>query len=138
MLSEILLRTNITVVDVTQSIFVIHQQRKEQDGEKPIHHASRIGAVYNDILTKNISGVDYKVCFINNANQVLSGDCEKNQCEFRDNLNRSEIILLKQRANAEKYIAVLTVTSGYMPLAWNWVSSLISLSRFHNRSLLHI
>ncbi|CAF4344453.1 unnamed protein product, partial [Rotaria magnacalcarata] len=121
LLSEILLRTNITVIDVTQSIFVIHQQRKKLKGEKPEPHSLRRGAVYNDVLVKNISGEDYKVGFINNANQILSGNCEQSQCTFKDNLDRSEIVLLKQRANAQKYIAVLTVTSGYMPLVWNWI-----------------
>ncbi|CAF1937112.1 unnamed protein product [Rotaria magnacalcarata] len=121
LLSEILLRTNITVIDVTQSIFVIHQQRKNLEGEKPEPHSLRRGAVYNDVLVKNISGEDYKVGFINNANQILSGNCAQSQCTFKDNLDRSEIVLLKQRANAQKYIAVLTVTSGYMPLAWNWI-----------------
>ncbi|CAM4897393.1 unnamed protein product, partial [Rotaria socialis] len=77
LLSEILLRTSITVMDVTQSIFIIHQQRKKLEGQKPEPHARRRGAVYNDVLAKNISGEDYKVGFINNANQILSGNCEQ-------------------------------------------------------------
>ncbi|CAF4405830.1 unnamed protein product [Rotaria socialis] len=121
LLSEMLLRTNATVIDVTQSTFIIHQKLKELDGQKPLHHSSRIGAVYNDELTKNISGADYKVGFINNAPQILSGDCQKNQCELKDNLLQSEVILLKQRANAQKYIAVLAINRGHMPLVWNWV-----------------
>ncbi|CAF3854211.1 unnamed protein product, partial [Rotaria magnacalcarata] len=121
LLSEMLLRTNITVIDVTQSTFIIHQKLKELDGQKPLHHSSRIGAAYNDELTKNISGTDYKVGFINNAPQILSGDCQKNQCEFKENLLQSEVILLKQRANTQKYIAVLTINRGHIPLVWNWL-----------------
>ena len=122
LLSEIILRTNISVIDVTDSIFVIHQQPKKIAGQKQPPHSSRVGADYNDRLAKNISGVDYKLGFINNSPRKLSGDCQKNQCEFKDNLERSEVVLLKERANALNYIAVLTVTSGYMPMAWNWVS----------------
>ena len=127
LLSEILLRTNITVIDATQSTFIIHQQPKLDEGKKFVPHSSRAGAVYNDQLTKKVSGFDYKVGFIHNAHQILSGDCQKNQCIFGENLHRSEIILLKQRANTQKYIAILTVTIEYMPMAWNWVSSARSL-----------
>ena len=133
LLSEIILRTNITLVDVTQSVLAIHQKATQADGAKPMPHSSRVGASYNDDLTKNMSGSDYKMGFIHNAHQALSGNCQKGECSLKINLHRSEQILIMQRANANKYIAVLTVNSGYMPMAWNWVSwflrSLVAFQR---------
>ena len=121
LLSEILLRTNKTVVDITESSHIIHLQPKNmKDNESS--NERRPDALYNDKLAKNISGHDYKMGLICNAHKVLIGDCQKDRCELKDNFQRSEQILIKQKANADNYVAVLTVNSGYMPLAWNWVS----------------
>jgi hypothetical protein len=122
LLSEIILRTNITLVDVTESVLALHQQAKQPEGANPIPHSGRTGASYNDGLAKNASGVDYKMGFIHNVQQTLSGNCQKGECSLKINLHRSEQILIMQRANVNKYIAVLTVNSGYMSMAWNWVS----------------
>lgn len=122
LLSEIILRTNITLIDVTESVLAIHQQPREEPGAKSQNHSARLGAVYNDILTKNASGVDYKLGFIHNAHRKLQGVCNKESCLLKDNLNRSEQILLIQRADPNRYIAVLTVSMGYISMAWNWVS----------------
>ena len=122
LLSEIILRTNLTLIDVTASVTAIHQQSQQGTSNTSQSHSSRHGASYNDVLTKNASGVDYKLGFINNAHRILTGDCQKKECLLNDNLNRSEQILIIQRANPDKYIAVLTVSMGYITMAWNWVS----------------
>ena len=131
LLSEILLRTNVNVIDITQSAVIIHQQQPIAQDKQVIHHSQRHGAIYNDQLTKNLSNVDYKLGFIHNANEILVGDCHQKQCQLKENLYRSEIILLKQRADANNYIAILTVTSGYMSMAWNWICWARRIN-FHN------
>jgi hypothetical protein len=117
LLSEILLKTNKTVIDVTQSSRIVHLQSKDTE-----NHERRYGAPKNAALVKNASANDYRLGTIGNAHKVLVGDCRQDQCQLKDNIHQSEQILIKQRANTDKYIVVLTVNSGYMPLAWNWVS----------------
>lgn len=131
LLSEVILRTNKTVIDITDSSQIIHLQPKNTGNGSIIPHQSRPGADYNDALTKNVSGNDYGLGSIHNAQKILIGDCRNGKCILQDNFRQSERILIRQRANAEKYIAVLTVNSGYMELAWNWVSIDSSFSFCH-------
>lgn len=128
LLSEIILRTDVTLIDVTTSALAIHQQVSVENGGTQQNHSARLGASYNDALTKNTSGNDYKLGFIHNAHRILEGDCQKKECSLKDNLNRSEQVLIMRRANPDKYIAVLTVSTGYMVLVWNWVGSPYSSS----------
>lgn len=122
LLSEILLKTNKTVIDITQSSRIVHLQAKDTENHEPIHHEQRHGATYNAELVKNVSANDYKLGIIYNAHKILVGDCREGQCQLKDNIHQNEQILIKQRADADRYIVVLAVNSGYMPLVWNWVS----------------
>ena len=123
LLSEIMIRTNVTLVDITQSVLAIHQQAKRSDRAESMSHSLRTEASYNDGLARNASGFDYQMGLIDNAHQMLVGNCQKGECSLKMNLHRSEQLLIMQRANTNKYIAVLTVNTGYISMAWNWVSS---------------
>lgn len=117
LLSEFILRTDITVVDATRSVQVIHQQLgQEGSGE----HGKRKGASYNDNLVKGRSGTHYKLGHMDNSDMKLMGDCS-DTCTMTINQNAAYDVLYTRHArNDDQTVTLVYVTTYNYRLFMNW------------------
>jgi hypothetical protein len=113
LLSQQILDDTVTTIDITNSVLLIHQQRTR------VTHHGRTGAPYNDQLTKQLNGQQYKIGTIDNVQYILNGQCP--DCTVTVNQNVTDVVLFTKRASKDGYLVVLTVNSGYIPLALHWV-----------------
>ena len=113
LLSTCILDESVTVVDASSAVLVVQQQKPQPSPP------SKAGTAYNDQLVKRLSGNSYRVGLTDNAGLVLVGLCPA--CELVANSNMTDVVLFTKRASAGGYLVVLTVNSGYISLALNWV-----------------
>ena len=116
-LSMFILDDTLTTIDVSDQVLVVHLTRKraQSTDSKAMQH--------NDALIRSLGAANaYKIGTIDNAPLRLLGSCPHN-CSIERSEQVSDLILFTKRASKEGYLVVLTVNSGYVPLALNWVCS---------------
>jgi hypothetical protein len=128
LLSEFIIDSSINVIDVTETTHIIHQNNIDSNNPGKSLHQSRAGAVYNDNLVKKTSANNFMLGKVTNADYKLHSACsadKKGACKLELLINEAAApeVLFARYANPDKYLAVLTVNSGYLPLAWEWVCS---------------
>ena len=116
-LSQFILDDTLATIDVSEQVLVVHLTRKRAQSTdvKAMQH--------NDALIRSLGATNaYKIGTIDNAPLRLAGQCPHN-CSIERSEQVSDLILFTKRASKEGYLVVLTVNSGYVPLALNWVCS---------------
>ena len=116
-LSSFILDDTLTTIDVSDQVLAIHLTRKraQSTDSKAMQH--------NDALIRSLGAANaYKIGTIDNAPLRLVGSCPHN-CTIERSEQVSDLISFTKRASKEGYLVVLTVNSGYVPLALNWVCS---------------
>jgi len=128
LLSQAILDDSVSVVDMSGSVLLVHQLVPQSKSR--VKQQERIGAPYNDALAKQLSGTNYKIGTIDNADFVLEGPCARAaaggaptvpSCLVRANENVTDVVLFTKKASPSGYLVVLTVNHNYINLALNWV-----------------
>ena len=121
LLSEMILRDHVAVIDATRRGLVVHQEMGK------VGHQGRTGAAYNDALAKGRSGLKYKIGNIQNTDYVLKYETpstenlhhenslltpQSDSLQFRlvANHNASIEVLIAKRVNQYGWLAVFPVS----------------------------
>ena len=116
-LSSFILDDTLTTIDVSEQVLVVHLTRKR------VQSTDSKAMQYNDALIRSLGATNaYKIGTVDNSPFRLVGSCPHN-CTIERSEQVSDLILFTKRASKEGYLVVLTVNSGYVPLALNWVCS---------------
>lgn len=128
MLAQAILQADtvpITVIDMTLSAPVLHLRSLGQnvlstpDGDASLR-VSQEAVTYNRDLSSQSLGYKSVISSIDYMPWKTTGECSES-CVLEANPNSGDIVTFARRANSDGYLAVLTVNSGYMQLAMNWV-----------------
>ena len=113
LLAHFILRGDIAVVDVTQHGLIVHQELTS------LNHNKRRGAEYNDALVKSVSGRDYLLGHVDNADYQLK--CHHHtandsfddayDCELIENRSVSMALIIRRRLSAEQTVVVVGIES---------------------------
>jgi len=120
LLSQLLLDDSVTVVDVSNSVLLVHMELSHG------RHQDRVALPYNDQLAKSLNANQYKIGSVDNAPYILEGQCGSTAsgasgCSLTSNPNVSDVVLFNKKASKDGYLVVLTVNHVYITLALNWV-----------------
>eukprot|EP00475_Leptophrys_vorax_P016497 TRINITY_DN2293_c0_g1_i5.p1 TRINITY_DN2293_c0_g1~~TRINITY_DN2293_c0_g1_i5.p1 ORF type:complete len:1039 (-),score=270.87 TRINITY_DN2293_c0_g1_i5:136-3252(-) len=117
LLSQFVIEPNVDVVDATLSVRALHQDDAKRSG-----HWERDGAPYNDALATKTSGYQYRIGNVFFADFLMNGQCLTDRCTLIENMDRdSDLVMMFRRKDKDLNLAVLTVNTGYMEMAMNWL-----------------
>ena len=114
LLAQLILGDHVDTFDITNTVTLIHIDKSKSQ------HSARAGSAHNDQIVKQLGGNTYKIGMIENTKYAVQGTiCP--DCHVMPNPNITDLVTFTKRASKEGYLVVLTVNSGYVPLALNWV-----------------
>jgi hypothetical protein len=117
LLSQFTIESSIEVVDATLAVRALHQ-----DDMKRSAHWDRDGAPYNDALAHKTSGYQYLIGNVYFADSLVVGQCLAKSCSVVENRDRdNDLIMMFRRKDKDLNLAVLTVNTGYLEMALNWL-----------------
>ena len=135
MLVRSMLEEDVTVVDMSAAAVVTNMRpvgaasTSALDGGSPLHslrsdvlQLPSSAASHNHELTRRALGVRSSLASLSYIPHQLEGDCP-DACVVSPNPDERwrNVLLFARRVNPDGYLAVLTVNSGYLPLAQNWL-----------------
>ena len=139
MLVRGLLEEDVTVVDLSAAVVLTNMRvvgaagaaalEGGQTPGSPLHslrsdilQLPSTATAHNHELTRTALGVRSSLASLSYAPHQLEGDCP-DACVVSPNPDHrwKNVLLFSRRVNPDGYLAVLTVNSGYLPLAKNWL-----------------
>ena len=112
LLTTLILKDEMYVVDATKKGLVIHQQ-SDVKGEE---HSKRKGSEENDRLVKLKVGSLYKIGNILNANTIVQGTCP--DCTFTTNPNVSLHVHLAKYQHHSMWVSIIPLSSSQLEEAY--------------------
>ena len=112
LLTTLILKDEMFVVDATKPGLVIHQQ-SDVKGEE---HSKRKGSDFNDRIVKQKVGSLYKIGHILNANTIVTGVCP--DCSFSSNPNISLHVHLAKYQHPSMWVSIIPVTQANLDEAY--------------------
>ena len=113
LLTTLILKDDMKVVDATQPGLVIHQQ-SDVKGEE---HSKRKGSDFNDRIVKQKVGSLYKIGHILNANTIVQGTCP--DCTFSSNPNISLHVHLAKYQHPSMWVSIIPVSAAELDEAYS-------------------
>ena len=138
MLVRAMMEEDVTVVDMSAAVVLTNMRQVGAAGSAPESGAtlgSTLHSLRSDILqlpstatahnhelTRNALGARTSLASLSYAPYQIEGDCP-DACVVSANPDPrwKNVLLFSRRVNPDGYLAVLTVNSGYLPLAKNWL-----------------